>query len=204
MRDETELVMLAAKGDEQAFEQLVKLYEKRVYTMALRLIGNAEDAYDISQEAFIRVYRSLSGFKGEAKFSTWVYRIVSNLCIDFNRRSKRIREVPIERSGDDDENFEISLPDDRYDPERELERVEITRAIETALGSLSQEHKEIFILRELNGLSYTEIAEIMLLEEGTVKSRLFRAREKLRAALVAGGNIAGFLSSNMGKGGEKA
>jgi RNA polymerase sigma-70 factor (ECF subfamily) len=203
MRDENELVKLASKGDEQAFEQLVKIYEKRVYTMALRLVGNADDAFDIAQEAFIRVYRSLSGFKGEAKFSTWIYRIVSNLCIDFNRRTKRFRQVPLEYS-DEDESFEISIPDDRYDPERELERSEITRAVESALESLTPEHKEIFILRELNGMSYAEIADIMDLEEGTVKSRLFRARDKLRSALIAGGNIAGFLSSNMGKGGDKA
>jgi RNA polymerase sigma-70 factor (ECF subfamily) len=203
MRDETELVQLASNGSEQAFEQLVKLYEKRVYTMALRLVGNPDDAFDISQEAFIRVYRSLSGFKGEAKFSTWIYRIVSNLCIDFNRRSKRINQVSLEYS-DDEDSFEISIPDDRYDPEKELERSEITHAIENALTSLSDEHKQIFILRELNGLTYAEISEIMMLEEGTVKSRLFRAREKLRSALLAGGNIKGFLSSNMWKGGDKA
>jgi len=203
MRDEAKLVQLAARGDEQAFEQLVKLYEKRVYTMALRLVGNPDDAYDISQEAFIRVYRSLKGFKGEAKFSTWIYRIVSNLCIDFNRRSKRIRQVPLEHT-DDEETFEISIPDDRYDPVKEYDRAEISLAIEKALTTLSHEHREIFIMRELNGLSYAEIAEIMLIEEGTVKSRLFRARERLRSALLEGGNIAGFISSNTGKGGDKA
>jgi len=203
MRDEAKLVQLAAKGDEQAFEQLVKLYEKRVYTMALRLVGNPDDAYDVAQEAFIRVYRSLKGFKGEAKFSTWIYRIVSNLCIDLNRRSRRIRQVPLEQS-DDDESFEISIPDERYDPVREFDRSEISLAIEKALSTLSYEHREIFILRELNGLSYAEIADIMLIEEGTVKSRLFRAREKLRSALLESGNITDFLSSNPVKGGDKA
>jgi len=203
MRDEAKLVQLAAKGDEQAFEQLVKLYEKRVYTMALRLVGNPDDAYDVAQEAFIRVYRSLKGFKGEAKFSTWIYRIVSNLCIDLNRRSRRIRQVPLEQS-DDDESFEISIPDERYDPVREFDRSEISLAIEKALSTLSYEHREIFILRELNGLSYAEIADIMLIEEGTVKSRLFRAREKLRSALLESGNITDFLSSNPVKGDDKA
>ena len=103
--------------------------------MALRMTGSAEDAYDISQEAFIRVYRSLNGFKGEAKFSTWIYRIVSNLCIDFNRRARKIRQIPLQRTDDNDENFELPLPDERYDPEKELERAEITRAIENALSS---------------------------------------------------------------------
>jgi len=203
MLDETELVRLASGGDEQAFEQLVRQYERRVYTTALRLVGNPDDAYDISQEAFIRVYRSLKGFKGEAKFSTWIYRIVSNLCIDFNRRSKRINQISLEYD-DEEEQFEIPVPDDRYDPSKEFDRREIAHAIEEALSCLTHEHREIFILRELNGLSYAEIADIMRIEEGTVKSRLFRAREKLRLALLRGGNIAGFLASNPGKGGDEA
>jgi RNA polymerase sigma factor (sigma-70 family) len=202
MYDENKLVQLAAKGDDRAFEELVALYEKRVYTMALRMTGNQDDAYDISQEAFIRMYRSLKGFKGDAKFSTWVYRIVSNLCIDFNRKAKRIKQVPLE-STDEDEPFTITISDDRFDPERNLERSEIVRAINRALDTLSEEHKEIFILRELNGLSYAEIAEVMMIEEGTVKSRLFRAREKMRTALLAGGNIPGIRSSNMTKGGDQ-
>ncbi|MGI6577487.1 MAG: RNA polymerase sigma factor [Eubacteriales bacterium] len=202
MYDENKLVQLAAKGDDRAFEELVALYEKRVYTMALRMTGNQDDACDISQEAFIRMYRSLKGFKGDAKFSTWVYRIVSNLCIDFNRKAKRIKQVPLE-STDEDEPFTITISDDRFDPERNLERSEIVRAINRALDTLSEEHKEIFILRELNGLSYAEIAEVMMIEEGTVKSRLFRAREKMRTALLAGGNIPGIRSSNMTKGGDQ-
>ncbi len=202
MLDETELVAQSASGNEKAFEELVKLYEKRIYTMALRMTGNSEDAYDISQEVFIRVYKALPGFKGDSKFSTWIYRIVSNLCIDFNRKSTKIRQISLERD-DGDESFEISLPDSRYDPARELERVEIGRALEKAIEELSTEHREIFILREMNGLSYTEIAEVKLIEEGTVKSRLYRAREKLREALLASGNISGYLSSNPGKGGER-
>jgi RNA polymerase sigma factor (sigma-70 family) len=203
MYDENELVRLAAKGDDRAFEKLVELYEKRIYTTALRMTGNPDDAYDISQETFIRVYRSLKGFKGDAKFSTWVYRIVTNLCIDFNRKSKRIKQVPLENN-DEEEPFTITISDDRFDPERNLERSEIVRAINKALGSLSDEHKEIFILRELDGLSYAEIAEVKMIEEGTVKSRLFRAREKLREALLGGGNIVGIRSSNMAKGGDQA
>ncbi|NLM61246.1 MAG: sigma-70 family RNA polymerase sigma factor [Clostridiales bacterium] len=203
MYDENELVRLAAKGDDRAFEKLVALYEKRVYTTALRMTGNQDDAYDISQETFIRVYRSLKGFKGDAKFSTWIYRIVTNLCIDYNRKAKRIKQIPLENN-DEEEPFIITISDDRFDPERNLERSEIVRAINRALDTLSEEHREIFILRELDGLSYAEIAEIKMIEEGTVKSRLFRAREKLRAALLSGGNIAGIRSSNMTKGGDQA
>jgi RNA polymerase sigma factor (sigma-70 family) len=201
MYDEKELVRLAAEDDVFAFEQLVSLYEKRVYTMALRMTGNPDDAFDISQEAFIRVHRSLKGFKGEAKFSTWIYRIVSNLCIDFNRKQKRIKQVPLEND-DEDKPFKITITDSRFQPERNLERSEIMSAINRALASLSDEHREIFILRELNGLSYSEIAETKMIEVGTVKSRLFRAREKMCEALLESGNFPEFQSSNKAKGGD--
>jgi RNA polymerase sigma factor (sigma-70 family) len=126
MYDENELVRLAAEDDIGAFEKLVALYEKRVYTMALRMTGNPDDAFDISQEAFIRVHRSIKGFKGDSKFSTWIYRIVSNLCIDFNRKQKRIKQVPLERD-DEDEPFKITITDSRFEPERNLERCDIAR-----------------------------------------------------------------------------
>ena len=203
MHDENELVRLAAEDDVSAFEQLVTLYEKRVYTMALRMTGNPDDAFDISQEAFIRVHRSIKGFKGESKFSTWIYRIVSNLCVDFNRKQKRIKQVPLEGT-DEDEPFRITITDSRFEPERNLERSEVLSAINRALTTLSDEHREIFILRELNGLSYVEIAETKMIEVGTVKSRLFRAREKLRDALLASGNFPDLQSSNMAKGGDEA
>lgn len=197
---EDAIVQRSVKGDREAFEQLVQLYERRVYTMALRMVGSPEDAYDLSQETFLRVYRSIRTFRGEAKFSTWIYKIVSNLCITFLRRKNRIRQIPLEQEADG--GFEISLPDDRFNPELVLERVEISRTIEQALKTLSEEHRAIFILRELNGLSYAEIGEILSLEEGTVKSRLFRAREKLRVYLIEHGNISGPHSSNTAKGGD--
>ena len=156
--------------------------------MALKMTGSREDAEDIAQEAFIRVYRSLGSFKGDSRFSTWLYRIVSNLCADFGRRTKRMNEILINSIGDDDERtFEI--PDSRFGPESELENDELRRELNEAIESLGEAHREIFLLREISGLSYTDISEATGLEEGTVKSRLFRARKYVRDFLAVRGNI---------------
>ncbi len=196
---DSELITNAAGGDDSAFEQLVKIYEKRVYTIAFRMTGNPDDAFDISQEAFLRVYRSIGSFKGDSKFSTWLYRIVSNLCIDYSRKSKKISTVPLVVTRDEDED-EVDIPDTRFDPDKELDRRELARNIEQALSKLSNEHREILLLREIEGLSYEEISEVTALEAGTVKSRIFRARQKLREALIRNGNIPDDFPSKNSKG----
>ncbi len=195
--------MKAAKGDDRAFEELVRLYEKRVYNMALRSTGSAEDAFDLSQEAFIRVWKSLKNFKGESKFSTWLFRIVSNLCTDYIRKQARRNETSLMVEGEEDEQFEMELPDERADPERELSRIELRREIDYAVSKLSPEHREVFILREVDDLSYGEIAQLLEVEEGTVKSRLSRARKNLRDILLARGNIPEGFSSKGMKGGDR-
>ena len=190
------LVRRAQKGDMDAFEQLVHLYEKKVYTMALRACGHAEDAADISQEVFLRVYRALPQFRGDASFSTWLYRMVSNLCIDHARKQARRFETPLVVTREDGEEHYADIPDARYAPEEALERTQMREAVNSALLTLTPDHRSIVVLREINGLSYEEIAQALLLEPGTVKSRLARARAQMRKVLTAHGNLSVSVASN--------
>jgi len=203
MTDEELLVSRAARGDEAAFESIVLAYQDRVYTYALRMTGNPDDALDISQEAFLRVYRALPKFRGGSKFSTWLYRIVSNLCIDFSRRSKNTAVLPLVRENDSGEETAIDIPDAASNPEAIVEQAELERAVQTGLDRLSAEHREIFILREISGMSYEEIAELLSLPVGTVKSRLNRAKEGLAKAVSTLWNFSGRSPSNPPKGGDR-
>ena len=188
---ETELIARAKNGDNDAFGELVILYEKNVYNLALRLCRNEEDALDLSQDIFIRVYKALPFFKAESKFSTWLYSIASNACIDFTRREAKRKTQSI-----DDESF-ADLPDLSNLPEDRAIQNELSGYISDALSSLSPEHREVIVLRELDGLSYSEIADALDIEVGTVKSRICRARERMCAYL---GNKIGARSSNHRKG----
>lgn len=199
------IVRLARKGDTDAFEKLVRLYEKPVYNMALRFSGNPQDALDLSQEVFIRVYRSLPKFRGDSAFSTWLYRLVSNICIDHARKQARRMETPLVTQFDDADEQILDIPDARYSPETEFEKQQLRESLNAALEQLSPEHRMIVLLREIGGLSYEEIAGTQGLEAGTVKSRLNRARASLKKALLRDGNIFETAPSNAtktGKGGE--
>ncbi len=187
MDGETNLVRLAAGGDTAAFEQLVAAYEKAVYSLALRMVGNAEDAMDLSQEAFLKAWRGLGAYRSDASFSTWLYRLTSNVCIDFLRRQKRQKVVPLQYE-DDEEQRELSLPDPSPGPEAQaMARLE-RRQVEEALAQLEPEYRQALLLRVMEGRAYGEIAEILGIPEGTVKSRIARAREKMRTALQKNGN----------------
>lgn len=193
---EQELVARAQRGDQEAFARLVEANQNKIYTLALRLTGHPEDAADLAQEAFLRAWRSLPSFQGGSSFSTWLYRLASNLCIDFLRREKRRKSAAAVSLDDEEENAPpLEVPDHRFTPESELERRELRAAVARGLSQLSDDHRQVLVLRELDGLSYAEIAGRLELEEGTVKSRIARARLALRNILLADGNFSPPVSS---------
>ena len=201
-KDERQLVTEAKEGSEDAFEQLMRRHERQIYNLALRMTGNPDDAYELSQEAFLSAYRGLPFFKMECSFGTWLYRLASNACIDFLRKEKRRRIVSMTEVFDGEEEHQMEFPDLRYNPETELERRELRDEIKKGLEALSLEHRQILIMRELNSMSYAEIAQVLELEEGTVKSRIARARVQLRVFLTENGNFFPRKPSKEAKGGE--
>lgn len=201
--EESAVILKVQQGDANAFEALVTAYQKQVYSLALRTVGNPEDAADLSQEAFLRAYRSIGSFRGDSKFSVWLYRLTTNICIDFLRSKGRKPTVSLTMENDDEETQELDVADDRFDPEENFQRAELQRAVQRGLNSLPEEFRTILVLRELEGMSYAEIGEILHLEEGTVKSRLFRARSRLCDFLKQDGNLPDSYASKTRKGGAK-
>lgn len=199
---ESAVVRAVLDGDVNAFEMLVREYEKNVYNLALRMVGNSEDAADMSQEAFIKAYNSLNSFRGDSKFSVWLYRIVSNVCLDFIRSRKRKQTVSLSVEDDNGEDVELDIADDTQSPERLMDKQLTRDAVRRGLASLPPGQRQILLLREIQGLSYDEIAEVLNVEAGTVKSRIFRARKKLSAFLLEDGNIPDFISSSKLRGGD--
>lgn len=186
--EELDIIRRVLDGDTNAFEQIVLAHQKKIFSLALRMVGNPDDAFDISQDAFLRAYHSLSGFHGDSRLSVWLYRLTSNLCIDFLRKKKRRGEVSLTVSDDEDAQ-PLQIPDERFSPQTEIERTEQREAIRAGLAQLSDNDRRILVLRELSGLRYEEIAQTLNMELGTVKSRLFRARKKLCAFLLKSGTF---------------
>ncbi|MBO5555660.1 MAG: sigma-70 family RNA polymerase sigma factor [Oscillospiraceae bacterium] len=198
---EAEVIRRVQNGDANAYEALVTAYEKNVYNLALRMTGNAQDAEDMAQEAFLKAYNSLDSFRGDSKFSVWLYRIVSNVCLDFLRRQKRRPATSLSVEDDEGEDVQLDIPDDSQSPQELLERKLTREAVRQGLAQLPEEQRQILLLREIQGLSYEEIGLALSLEPGTVKSRIFRARKRLCAFMLADGNIPDvFASSKMGGG----
>ena len=190
MKAEWELVERAKQGDEESFAALVEQNQGRIYNLALRMTGNPDDALELSQEAFLNAWKGLGKFQGDSSFATWLYRLTSNVCIDFLRREKRRSALSMTISLDDEEEArQAELPDERFSPHVEAERRERQETLRAGLSTLSAEHRRVLILRELEGLSYGEIAQVLGLEEGTVKSRIARARLALRNYLKKQGNF---------------
>ena len=202
--EEARLVREIRAGDGDAFETLVREHQTRVYNLALRMTGNEEDALDISQETFLKAWRTLGKYRGDCSLGSWLYRIASNLSIDLLRKNKRRQTekvVSLDDPGEDGRPLE--LPDLREEPQTILEREENRRAVWECLEKLPEEQKLILVLRDVNGLSYEEIAASMGLELGTVKSRIFRAREKLANLLLDRGTLDLIPSSNIRKKGRR-
>ena len=155
-----------------------------------RLTGSPEDAMELTQETFFNAWRGLPNFHAESKFSTWLYRLATNAAIDFLRRERRRRALPVvPLVADEEDDRALDIPDRRLDPQGEVERRELQAAIRRGLERLSPEHRQVLVLREFTGLSYAEIAQVLHLEEGTVKSRIARARLALRKLLLEDGNF---------------
>lgn len=180
-----DLIRRAASGDDGAFEKLVLAHQKQVYNLCLRMSGNEQDAYDLSQEAFIKAWRGLSQYQFGAEFSTWLYRLTRNVCIDHLRRVKRQPSVPLETE-QDGEVLEMPLPDSAPGPEERVLHEEKQRILSDAMQALPEEQREILVLRVVNDLPYEKIAEILGIQLGTVKSRLARARLQLKKILADG------------------
>ncbi len=186
--DDRELVERAKLKDSAAFEELVRKYQQRVYNLALRMTGNEEDAFDLSQEAFIKAWRGLETFQFDAQFSTWLYRLTSNACLDFLRSQKRHKTVSLTYEDDEGEETQIDVIDPAPDPEQAALASEDRELLRCALDALDDESREIITLRVIDDLRYDQIAEVLGIKEGTVKSRLSRAREKLKKKLIQNGN----------------
>ena len=189
MESDLGLIKRVIEGDKDAFEELIVLYEKKVYNICFRMSGNREDALDLSQEVFIKVYRSVKSFKADSMFSTWLYRVTMNVCVDYSRKTRsQARQISL-YSQEGKGGIPIDIPDERFNPEEYAEKEDRARMVWNAINMLSPEHKRILILREISGKSYVEIADILEMEEGTVKSRISRARENMRRILSDSGNF---------------
>ena len=199
---EKKIIEKVLGGDANAFEELVLRYEKTVYNLALRMVGDRDDAFDMTQEAFIKAYGSLSSFRGDSKFSVWIYRITTNVCLDFLRSKSRKQQVSLTVS-DDDEDAQLDIPDPKADTEQQLIKKISMQSVEEGLKTLPDKQRQILVMRELGGMSYAEIGKALSIEEGTVKSRIFRARKRLCIFLLDSGNIPESIASKGMKGGGK-
>lgn len=200
--EELELVAKVQNGDSSSFELLVLDNQTKVYNLALRTVGNEDDAFDMSQEAFIKAYNSIGSFRGDSRFSVWLYRLTVNVCLDFLRSETRKAHGSLTYL-DEEEEKELEISDERFSPEAIAEKKELREAVNVGLRKLPANYRAILLLREIDGLSYEEIGAALDLEEGTVKSRIFRARKKLCDILSADGNISNSAPSKKRKGGVK-
>ena len=182
--DDRRLVRAAQKGDQGAFRQLVERYQRRVYQLALGMMKDADEAMDISQETFVRVHRYLPSFKGDSSFFTWTYRIAMNLCLDAQRRRNRGERIDVSEGDEAEIEAAMDPPSAALaGPQRAALNSELKDKIEEALAGLSENHRAILLLREVEGLSYDELAKVLGIRKGTVMSRLFHARLKMQKKL---------------------
>ena len=182
--DDAKLVRAAQKGDMGAFEELVARHRDKVYGRAFSMMRNEDEAIDLSQEAWVKAWQRLKQFQIESSFTTWITRIVINLCLDELRKRKRRQAESIEELDEDSGGVERQMPAVTFNPTERLERGELRQRIDQALGQLSADHRTVLILHEFEEMEYKEIARAMECSIGTVMSRLFYARRKLAALLA--------------------
>jgi RNA polymerase sigma-70 factor (ECF subfamily) len=184
---DSELVARSMAGREECFEELVRRYQRPIAAYVYRMVGDYDSALDLTQEVFIRVYSSLARYRSEFKFSTWIYRIAHNAAIDHLRRCDNSRTEDLCLESEGGEVYEKPLMSGALTPEQESEREERRAEIEDVVGQLPSAYRELIVLRHAHDMSYDEIAEVTSLPLGTVKNRIFRAREAMRALLVERG-----------------
>lgn len=183
--NELRLVQLSKSGDLDAFEKLIMTYEKKVYNMAYRMTGSHEDAQDIAQEVFFKSYCSIKSFRGECSFSTWIYRITTNACLDFIRKRKHSSVSLNEPVHTEDGEIERQVASNAPGPDEQVWGNEFERAVKDEISKMSIDYRTIIILRDIQGLAYEDISNVLKCSLGTVKSRLNRARKALKERLIA-------------------
>lgn len=183
--DDDALVKAARQGELAAFEELVFRHRDQIYARAFSMTRNEEDAIDLSQEAWIKGWQRLAQFQGESSFTTWMTRIAINLCLDHLRKQKRQRADSIEELDEESGGVERQMPVVSVNPTAGLERTELRKKIDEALGQLTVEHRTVLVLHEFEDMEYKEIAKMVGCSMGTVMSRLFYARRKMAALLAA-------------------
>ncbi len=182
--DEERLIKLAQNGDSKAFELLIEAHFKNIYNIAYRIAGNPDDASDMTQEVMIKLFRNINSFGGNSKFSTWVYRVATNTCLDELKKLRRHSAYSINSEIDTGEGeFLYEVEDTSPTPDLEVERGELSDMVAKAITALNPEHRAIITLRDIQEFSYEEIANILNISEGTVKSRISRARMQLKKIL---------------------
>ncbi|MBI3184334.1 MAG: sigma-70 family RNA polymerase sigma factor [Myxococcales bacterium] len=186
--DDLTLVKRARSGDQRAFKLLLERYQRKVYSVALGMVRDKEEALDIAQEAFVKVYKYLDHFKGDSSFYTWLYRITVNICIDVLRRKAAARGDPVEY----DDSLKVDSAEANIgalgtklgtNPQKSALRKELAQKIQEALEQIPEKHRAILLLREIEGMSYEELARTLEIPKGTVMSRLFHARAKMQKIL---------------------
>src|ERR1700744_1494745 len=179
-----QLVAAAKRGDMAAFEELGARHRDKIYARAFSMMRNEDEAVDLSQEAWVKSWQRLKQFQGDSSFGTWMTRIVINLCLDQLRKRKRQRTESIEEMSEESGGVERQMPVVITNPTERLERGELRKRIDAALGQLSNEHRTVLVLHEFEEMEYKEIAKTMDCSIGTVMSRLFYARRKMAALLA--------------------
>jgi RNA polymerase sigma-70 factor (ECF subfamily) len=201
--DDRELVRHCLEGDLSSFDELMRRYEQKVYSLLFHMLGNQDDAADLAQEAFLKVFRALPSFRGEALFSTWLFRIVTNTCLDGRRRAKRrppdvsLSQLP----GATGSGLPLEIPDHTNDPQSTYLQLELQAEIQEMLGRLPAAQRIVLVMRDLEGYSYEEISSTLNISPGTVKSRLNRARLRLRDLYLCREELLGRPLHLKGKGG---